>query len=350
MYEYVVDGLTALMEEKEAVGTLVNTKPITEWGNSQNYFEQRMNTANVPKENNSKLNIEITSSARGKLDNKYTSLFKAIANELVEYSMKVDNGVLIENIVLDIDKTVPGDYSPNTKEVRVVGEDMREVLDTLVANGTIKELVGISSEAKLIRMLEESKAPRDALPKITESLQYKEYVAKAVKGKEKELKDAVFALDMNNVVVHELVHAATYAFINKENKNTQEKKIMARLELLFAEAKKRTSTPGYWRTDLHEFVAEAISNPEVIKMLEGMQISLGSRLTTFLRAIVDAMVAIVSTSKNKDNVYAYTLDGVMAIMEKGDGKERFTIPLRERRKDIKNTVNDILDNIKRCEG
>ena len=81
-----------------------------------------------------------------------------------------------------------------------------------------------------------------------------------------------------------------------------------------------------------------------------MYIHFDGRLSSVLRAIVDAMVSIVSTSKNKDNVYAYTLDGIMAIMEKGDGKERFTIPLRERRKDIKNTVNDILDNIKRCEG
>ena len=31
MYEYVVDGFTALMQEREAVGTLVNTRPITEW-------------------------------------------------------------------------------------------------------------------------------------------------------------------------------------------------------------------------------------------------------------------------------------------------------------------------------
>ena len=62
------------------------------------------------------------------------------------------------------------------------------------------------------------------------------------------------------------------------------------------------------------------------------------------------LLAELLKSKNKDNIYAYTLDGVMAIMEKGDGKERFTIPLKERRKEIKNTVNDILDNIKRCEG
>lgn len=317
VHDAIMYQLGEIVNKREGMERAVELVAMLKDGSSSNL---------VTTEDNSKLNTVMNNlNSDSKLNNEYTLLFRSIADELIDYSLKINNDVLIENIVLDIDKIVPGDYSPKTKEIRVVGQGIKDVVDKLIANGTIKELVSVSSNETLAKMLRESKAPRDTLPKIVESIEYKEAVDKAVKGKEEELKSAVFALDTNKVITHELVHAATYAFLNKKDKNGKEKEIEDRLNLLFSEAKKRTDVGGYWRESIHEFVAEAISNPEVIKMLEGMQIRLGSRLTTFLRAIVDAMVAIVSTSKNKENIYEYTLDGVLATMENADGKERYPV-------------------------
>jgi hypothetical protein len=81
---------------------------------------------------------------------------------------------------------------------------------------------------------------------------------------------------IEHVLLHELVHALTVRAIDKP-RNDQERRAVRRLEMLFKEVKKRIKNDGkgkhYGLTNLYEFVAEALTNPEFQKTLDSYKVS-----------------------------------------------------------------------------
>lgn len=275
------------------------------------------------------------------LSSEYVKLFKKGTEQFIDATIKIDNKVMLEALRNDVNSVVPGDYNKNSKVIRMIDSELDEkalveAMQDSYDDAEIKKIKEQNPEQErtlqiLMRVFKDSPklnnilAVNPLVQKIDERLTSKEYKkekAEYIDKRAVQLANYAKRLDRGHAEVHELVHAAAYKFMSVKQTEPRAKAIQERINLLFEEAKIIAGYTGskvhdpYWTQNVHEFIAEALSNPEVIRKLEAMPIQNKlSRLSTVLRALVDALVSIVSTSKNKDSVYAYTMDGLMALME-----------------------------------
>lgn len=275
------------------------------------------------------------------LSSEYVKLFKKGTEQFIEATMKIDNEVMLEALRNDVNSVVPADYNKDSKIIRMIDSEIDEkalveAMQDSYDDAKIEKIIERNPEQeRLLQImikrfknsprldnLIEMSALKQTINKVLTSEEYTKTKKEYIEDRAKQLVEYAKGLDRGHAEVHELVHAAAYKFMLTEQTEPRAKAIQERINLLFEEAKKMAGYSGskvhdpYWTQNVHEFIAEALSNPEVIRKLEAMPIQnkLG-RLSTVLRALVDALVSIVSTSKNKDSVYAYTMDGLMALME-----------------------------------
>ena len=254
------------------------------------------------------------------LNKEYSRLFKEIAEKFLTYTVNIDDAVLLDNLRNDVDRLIPGDYDPKTGNIRVVSEAVNDMELGLAG------IIGVDTKAvkELYRLVE-------AMPAIEEQTGFVEMATVQPEYKKLVNETMIARLDeIASVLVHELTHVAAVKFMAKTPDNKCEKAIQDRVRMLFEDAKTRyaamgndveDTTKAYWAKNINEFLAEALSNPETIKLLESMKTGKMGRLSTVLRVLLDTLAALVGTKKNKDNVYYYTLDSILAMVEnKGKSK------------------------------
>lgn len=158
-------------------------------------------------------------------------------------------------------------------------------------------------------------------------------------------------------VLHELVHALTSEVLAvEEAKFTKEAKVLAAIRKavtpLLMKNKVLAEEDTYWQTDLAEFISEAISNPVLVRELSKIPVSNKKNIRTVLQAIVDIIAGIFG--KHKDTVHDAIMYQLGEIVNEREGMERAVKLVAMLRNGSSSklapTVNDILDNIKRCEG
>lgn len=283
-------------------------------------------------------NVEISSATN--LNTEYSRLFKETAKEFLTYTINIDDDVLLSNLRKDVDTIVPGDYDPNTNNIRIVSTAVNELELGLAV------MVGVDAKAvnalyKVVDTMPTIEDQTGFVEATTAQPEYKKLVNDLMVTKLAEVMKTMDNLDREHVIVHELTHVAAVKFMKKIPENAHEKAIQNRVHMLFEDAKTRYTAMGgdikdtvtaYWAKDVNEFLAEALSNSNTIKLLEGMKTGKMGRLSTVLRVLLDALAAIVGVKKNKDNVYYYTLDSVLAMIE---NKQADTKP-----------NNDIMDKAK----
>jgi predicted DNA-binding protein len=248
-----------------------------------------------------------------KLSKEYTNMFKSINKEFINASVSIGKEFLLDKIIEDVNEFVPGGYKPQKHSVNIVNKDASRL--------ELELATSLGYDVKQLGKLKET-YPAEVVEEVAKSVEYQKLKKEHLEKRVTELEKQVENMDINHTLVHELVHAAEYLFMEKKNKTAKEQAVANRLELLFEEVKKRkgykeyTTDSPYWTKDVHEFVAEALSNPRFIRELDAMPTyNKYNKLSTVLRAIVDALVSIVSTKNNKESVYAYVLDGLIALIE-----------------------------------
>jgi hypothetical protein len=120
----------------------------------------------------------------------------------------------------------------------------------------------------------------------------------------------------NHTFVHEVTHAATYWAISHEHLlNAAQKKALANLKELFEYAKANTKDQGqYGFTDLHEFVAEAFSNPRFQKDLRAMKKAMDSnqsawsKFIQFVYGLIGGDNVLFHTMANADVLFSANQD------------------------------------------
>ena len=131
--------------------------------------------------------------------------------------------------------------------------------------------------------------------------------------------------------LHESVHAAVFNYM-RSNKGKAYSEEMTKLYEVVKQAAEAnpdmfTTNKSYWAKDVDEFLAEALSKPELIKDLmkidvEGNLIA-GAKKSMFEK-IIDIVVEALglSTKEDKLNMHKYLLDSFKAAVEANkDGKE-----------------------------
>lgn len=108
----------------------------------------------------------------------------------------------------------------------------------------------------------------------------------------------------NYTVMHEITHAATHwAINNRDLLDDAQKKALDNLTDLYNYAKLHTKDPSaYGYTDLHEFVAEAFSNPAFQMELRAMKSAMDSDMSAWSK-----FIQFVAKLFKTDNVLFHTL-------------------------------------------
>lgn len=308
-----------------------------------------------------KINMEITSIAP--LNKEYSRLFKEMAENFLAYTVNIDNTVLFDNLRINVDSIVPGDYDKKTDNIRVVSEAVNDMELGLAV------LVGIDTKAvkELYRLVEAMPTIEDQtgfVEKATLQPEYKKLVNDTMVVRLEEIAGILGNLDRDRVLVHELTHVAAVKFMEKVPETEREKAIQNRVKMLFEDAKTRYTSMGgdikdttkaYWAKNINEFLAEALSNPDTIKLLESMKTGKMGKLSTILRVLLDTLAAIVGVKKNKDNVYYYTLDSVLAMVEDKQADTKYNDGIMDKAKAIgaelglrDELVNETIAKLEKC--
>ena len=131
--------------------------------------------------------------------------------------------------------------------------------------------------------------------------------------------------------LHEAVHAAVKNYMDSEKGKAYSKEMNKMFEVVKqaseANPEMFKANKEYWKKDVDEFLAEALSDPELIKDLmkidtEGNLIT-GAKKSMFDK-IIDMVVEALGLSKKEDklNMHKYLLDSFKAAVEANrDGKE-----------------------------
>lgn len=119
----------------------------------------------------------------------------------------------------------------------------------------------------------------------------------------------------NHTVVHEISHAGTHwAIDNPTLLNEKQKKALDNLTALYRLAKRKGNQARYGYTNLHEFVAEAFSNPAFQKELREMKVSRESDQTVWSK-FIQAVAQIFGV----DNVLFHTLANADVLLSANRG-------------------------------
>ena len=149
------------------------------------------------------------------------------------------------------------------------------------------------------------------------------------------VKSVINDIDAYNVTfktkLHEAVHAAVKNYMDSEKGKAYSKEMNKMFEVVKqaseANPEMFKANKEYWKKDVDEFLAEALSDPELIKDLmkidtEGNLIT-GAKKSMFDK-IIDMVVEALGLSKKEDklNMHKYLLDSFKAAVEANrDGKE-----------------------------
>lgn len=131
------------------------------------------------------------------------------------------------------------------------------------------------------------------------------------------LLNAIKNVNGAHALTHEMIHVGSNAFMAANPEHPATIKVMA----LYKEALdnkdyiKEVTGEDYWINSVDEFIAEALSNPVLIKYFNGMKTKYGeSRLATFFNTLVDSLLDMLGFKKN-DSVYQHVMDGFTAMLE-----------------------------------
>ena len=119
----------------------------------------------------------------------------------------------------------------------------------------------------------------------------------------------------NHTVIHEITHAATHwAIDHPELLDEKQRRAVGNLQILYQNAKAKINKGQYGFTDIHEFIAEAFSNPEFQKELRALKTSMRSDQTMWSK-----FIQLVGQIFGTDNVLFHTMANADVIFSANKG-------------------------------
>jgi len=252
-----------------------------------------------------------------KADTKYEEYAKIIEDTVKSISniiVRKDDGLIVRELLEGVGSFIAGKFEEKKGIIRVADIPSKEKTNKIVIDYLEKlymdEISDLDlSDEELIEYIKKD-------PKRNKYNEVQEAYSEAVQEKATEFHSK---LNLNAAQLHEFIHAGAHVFM-KNNPNAPETK---RIEELYKKVQstrynhifsKALGDEQYWRSNIDEFIAEALSNPEFMVALNSIPVKEMDRLSTVFKELVDTLMKILGF-KNEDTVYKYLLDGFMAIVE-----------------------------------
>ena len=243
----------------------------------------------------------------------YSKMQEALEN-LTKIPIAKDATLALEKITKGVMTVVAGRYDPKVNSIKVAIKPTLEAITEAVQTGV---------RSKYIEMM---KLKTDYT--LGDVLAKDEQFKKVEKMYPEVIKEAVSMIDdalsnEKHAIVHEYVHAAALKFMRSNPRHPAVLRLNKMYKILSSgkyDIAMRKYSPWrdteeeYWRKNVDEFVAEALSNPSVIAAMSEIKLTVGGRLTTALKEFVDTVLKMLGI-KEESTAYEYVLDSFMAIVE-----------------------------------
>ena len=226
---------------------------------------------------------------------KYSKLMKDVILKLVNPTVSNDPKLTVKAIQAIISNmaVTAGQYAPRSNTIKL--------LETNEVTGKIAETLFNSEYTNYADIKKE--------------LMDTNVYAKRVEFVETELKKYT----NDHTILHELIHAGSVEFMRNNPKHPATKRVQEIFELAKKEIDDTADINfGYWKTNEYEFLAEALSNPKMIRELMSIQPTKKySKLSNLFESLVDTLLGMIGLdTAKKENVFEYLLDGYFAMVEK----------------------------------
>jgi hypothetical protein len=122
----------------------------------------------------------------------------------------------------------------------------------------------------------------------------------------------------DHTIVHELIHAGSVTFMAKNPNHPATKRVHDIFELAKQEIGEGADINfGYWKENRDEFLAEALSNPRMIRELMAIKPkNKMSKLSNLFESLVNTLLGMLGIEgKQRESLFEYLLDGYFAMVE-----------------------------------
>jgi len=127
--------------------------------------------------------------------------------------------------------------------------------------------------------------------------------------------DTIRAARGSGFLLHELVHSASQTYLQHNTGTTAAKTVNSLFQHLLGNREKLGISEGYWMTNRDEFLAEALSNPILMKELMSIRVTkpVNNITTVYGKVLSDAVAITGSTSP--DTLFAAVLNSNLQMLE-----------------------------------
>lgn len=275
------------------------------------------------------------------IDSYYDGI-NAVINHVLPTTVRYDeliafSKVTIEELLGDESvKIIAGETKPNNLVLVTTGK----VSDSDVDVFTEKWYLEGTEEGRRIAKIQDEDIKYDTLLNSKEFKVFKDKNQAEVAAR---LLNAIKDVNGAHTLTHEMIHVGSSAFMKANPEHLATKKVLA----LYKEALdnkayiKEVTGQDYWINSVDEFIAEALSNPVLIKQFNGMKTKYGeSRLATFFNTLVDSLLGMLGFKKN-DSVYQHVMDGFIAMLEYQSNDSKKDVMNSDKDANIGQSVNDV---------
>ena len=222
---------------------------------------------------------------------------------------------LMKDVILKlVNPTVSNDPKLTLKAIQAIISNMAVTTGQYVhRNNTIKLIETNEVTGKIAEVLFNSEYTKYA--DIKKELMDTNVYAKRVEFVEAELKKYT----NDHTILHELVHAGSVEFMRNNPKHPATKRVQEIFELAKKEIDDTVDINfGYWKTNEYEFLAEALSNPKMVRELMSIQPTKKySKLSNLFESLIDTLLGMIGLdTAKKESAFEYLLDGYFAMVEK----------------------------------
>lgn len=122
----------------------------------------------------------------------------------------------------------------------------------------------------------------------------------------------------SHTFAHEMVHAGAFEFMQANPEHKLTKRIEELYKLALDNEKEISASIGkdastYWTTNINEFLAEGLTNPEVVKAFKKIKTGSLNKYSTLFSDMIDTLMKMLGFTVG-DDIYSYLLDGYSAMV------------------------------------
>ena len=333
--EVLVDSLLKMVEENVVVGTKSNNRAL--------HIRDAYKARQVDEVK--QLAVVADGIEPGALPTKYLSMLDNIVKEIVKPKITNDEFLLFSQSSLESLVPILGQHSAKKNTV------------------TMAELNARSAEEQAQIMLEDYYG-KVAFPELE---QYSEEFVEAVMADER-IQELVAANKNTQAekllklfaetkglhgLSHELVHAGASSFMDANPKH----ELTVQMNELYEEALEQAEeidfhlaaypNSGYWKTNVDEFLAEALTNPQLVIALQNAKTMKAGRKysANLFKRVFDIAMKMLGFAKD-GSLYSHVLDTYVSMLENQVDTDEGTAKTVD--EVSQNIMNQILQNTKDC--